>query len=404
MRSLVVAVALLAGAGACGPPERPIAEGDWIGELDLGGATLPFRFRVERTGEDGALRITVRNGEERIVQERVRIADRALSWPLDPFDSTIAATLAPDGRSLTGRWTKPRRHGEVAIVPFAAHTAAEPAASPAPAIAGRWRVAFASEEAPAVGVFRDGSDGAILGTFETVTGDYRWLEGRSDDDRSFHLAAFDGAHAFLFEAKTLPDGSLAGTFRSGNWFVDTWTATRDDDAALPDGFGLTTVAEGADLAALRYPDLAGVRRSPLDPSFGAGPRIVYAFGSWCPNCNDATTLLRELRSVHPELRVVGLAFELSGDPAEDAVRVRDYVARRGIDWPVLIAGSSDKDDASAALPVVDRVRAFPTFLFVDGDGAVRAVYSGFSGPATGDAHRRLRAAFESTVARLGAGG
>jgi hypothetical protein len=50
--------------------------------------------------------------------------------------------------------------------------------------------------------------------------------------------------------------------------------------------------------------------------------------------------------------------------------------------------------------VLDKVRAWPTTIFMDGDGDVRAVYSGFSGPATGAAHERLRDSFERIVSEM----
>ena len=80
--------------------------------------------------------------------------------------------------------------------------------------------------------------------------------------------------------------------------------------------------------------------------------------------------------------------------------MRRYAAHKGIDFPVLIAGPSDKDAASAAFPALDRVRAYPTTVFVDAEGVVRAVHTGFSGPATGRAHERLRERFETLVEEM----
>ena len=50
--------------------------------------------------------------------------------------------------------------------------------------------------------------------------------------------------------------------------------------------------------------------------------------------------------------------------------------------------------------MLDRIRSFPTTLFVDQSGTVRAVYSGFSGPATGDAHTKLKQQFIDIIERL----
>ena len=67
---------------------------------------------------------------------------------------------------------------------------------------------------------------------------------------------------------------------------------------------------------------------------------------------------------------------------------------------MLLAGTADKTEASATLPVLDRLRAYPTFVFLDGSGQVRAIYTGFSGPATGDAHERIRESFTKLIERL----
>ena len=49
----------------------------------------------------------------------------------------------------------------------------------------------------------------------------------------------------------------------------------------------------------------------------------------------------------------------------------------------MIAGVSDKDDASNRLPTLSGVYGFPTTIFVDKQGKVRKIHTGFTGPATG---------------------
>ena len=84
-------------------------------------------------------------------------------------------------------------------------------------IEGRWSVQFDSDDEPAVAIFRTRPDGAVLGTFLTTTGDYRYLAGGYRDGRLL-LSCFDGAHAFLFDARRLDDGTLSGDF----WSRDSW--------------------------------------------------------------------------------------------------------------------------------------------------------------------------------------
>ena len=100
------------------------------------------------------------------------------------------------------------------------------------------------------------------------------------------------------------------------------------------------------------------------------------------------------------LSILGLAFEVTGDLERDAEQVRRYAARHGVTYPLLVAGLSDKDAASEALPFLDKVRSYPTTVFLHSDGRVRAVYQGFSGPATGAEFEALRAAFSGIVEEL----
>ncbi len=46
------------------------------------------------------------------------------------------------------------------------------------------------------------------------------------------------------------------------------------------------------------------------------------------------------------------------------------------------------------------VLSYPTSVFVGRDGTVRRIYSGFSGPGTGDHHRRLVAELEGLIEEL----
>ena len=123
------------------------------------------------------------------------------------------------------------------------------------------------------------------------------------------------------------------------------------------------------------------------------------FGSWCPNCHDAAAYFAELQKRYGDkgLSILGLAFELTGDLQRDAEQVRKYLKRHGSNYPVLIAGMADKAKASESLPLLDRVRSYPTTIFIDSSGQIRAVHTGFSGPATGAAYSELRQKFETLI-------
>lgn len=273
-------------------------------------------------------------------------------------------------------------------------------------VSGRWRVQFEHDPQPAVAIFEPsrgpfvGVPGEVQGTFLTVTGDYRYLAGTARGGE-LRLSCFDGAHAFLFAAKLQADGTLAGDFWSGASGPEHWTARRDANAALPDAFALTKARVGASLRDLHYPDAADGKERRVGNELGTAT-VVVLFGTWCPNCNDAGPFLRELLQQHGErgLRVLGLAFEHGNDVARQRRVIADYRRTHAVSWPILLAGSSDKKKASEAIPVLDAVRAFPTTLFVDAAGTIRAVHQGFAGPATGDAYQAQRRTFTEQVEHL----
>jgi thiol-disulfide isomerase/thioredoxin len=237
----------------------------------------------------------------------------------------------------------------------------------------------------------------------TTLGDYRYLAGGFDEtSQSWSLSCFDGAHAFLFRAKLESDASLRGDFWSSNNWHDTWTAQRDAQAQLPDAFGLTRSQAKIDLAQLVFPALDGSRVSLADPRFAGKAVILQLFGSWCPNCNDEAEYLRELdqRYRRKGLSIIGLGFEISGDTKRDLTQLERFAQRHKLSYPLLLAGKSDKAEASKAVPWLDKVRSFPTTLFLRADGSVLAVHQGFSGPATGPEHTKLREDYERLIGEL----
>lgn len=403
---------LLATLPACGGSEDPsaatdaptLASGPWRAALASPGG--PLTFGLDLTPEpSGALRLTLLNGEERRPAGLIEQGDDSITVEIPPYRSRLVAKVTDGGRGLEGRWDRDRGAGHERILAFAATAGPEPATDitlgpeAADALTGRWSVRFADDEDPAVGVFEARADGTARGTFLTTLGDYRFLAGRFDGTR-LDLSCFDGAHAFLFSA-TLEGETLSGDFWSRDSYHTTWTATKDAAASLPDDFALTTWTGGEDaLSSLSFPDLEGTPRRLDDPAFAGDARLLVVFGSWCPNCNDLSEYLVELDARYEGLSILGLAFEYGDDPEAQRTAVRDYLAHHGAEYPALICGTTNKAKASAALPILDRVRAYPTTVFMDGQGKVSAVHTGFSGPATGKRYERLRERFESEIESL----
>jgi len=375
----------------------------WYAWLETDGGPLGFGLEFEERGE--GWRVYLVNEPERIPIDDVIWNERELRITIPHYDSVIEAER--EGERCRGTWKKHRGKNRLAVVPFHARRGQDLPPRPMLAVlpknlGGRWAVDFSSDELPAVGVFEQAvGSNRLLGTFLTATGDYRFLSGHVTG-AELTLSCFDGAHAFLFKALLSNDGKLTGDFYSGNWWHETWTAVRDDDAELVDAFRQTSWADRASLADIAYPDTSGRLRNLGDPELRGEAYLLQVFGSWCPNCHDEARYLVELHERYRErgLSIVALAYELTGDFERDADQVEIFARRHGVTYPMLVAGTADKGDATSALGVLDRVRSYPTTIFLSGDGRVRAIHSGFAGPATGHEHEALRREFEGLIEEL----
>lgn len=403
----IVLTLTLAGAPLQGPPHE-LSDGIWRAWLDSPGGDLPFGIEFQKSV--GGPKAWIINGQERIAVPGVAWEGEELVMDIDHYDSKIRAKVGEGGRRLDGQWTK--RRGSDRWTKMAFHATAgvssrfdigagRTSSPPLAGVDGRWSVDFSSSPDPAVGVFTTYHQGSASGTFMTTTGDYRYLDGNFDG-KKLRLSCFDGAHAFLFHADLKADGTLKGDFWSSDSWHETWSAKRDEQAALPDAWLQTQWTGKVPLGKVAFPDLEGKRRALDDPALAGKARIILIFGSWCPNCHDHGELLAELDRRYRDrgLSILGLAFEHTGDFRRDSGQVRKYIARHNVTYPVLIAGLSDKAKASEAFPLLDRIRSFPTTIFMDADGKVRGVHTGYTGPATGDAYSRMRTRFESLVEQM----
>lgn len=404
MRLLVVGGLLVAGACRPDPAAAPKA-GTWRAVLRSPGGELPFGLEIHGDGRPPEFL----NDVERVRTDRLRRDGNRLRIELDVYDAVIDAAL--DGERMTGEWQKRARRGS-ARLPFEA-TFGYPfrfaPGEPGPAVeapstvAGTWTMTFTDDDRSFAGQAELTQRGPrVAGTILTATGDYRYLEGDYRQGR-LRLSAFDGAHAFLFTARADRNGRLTGDFWSRDTYHAAFTAhPKTAKERLPDPYREVSLRSGDGRLHFRFPDAAGRMVSSRDARFAGRVLLVDVFGTWCPNCNDlAPLLVRWYRRYHRRgLEIVGLAYEFSDDPATVAERLAAYAARHRIEFPLLRAGVSDKDAASATLPALDRIKSYPTTIFVGRDGKVSKIHSGFAGPATGEHHQRTVEEMEAEIERL----
>lgn len=376
-----------------------IRSGMWNASLMTPGGPLKFDLQLQKDGQQW--KATVMNPLEAVVVPEVSVTGREIRLAFPHYDSVITAKL--EGHRLVGQWVKIRGGGQAAEMEFVA-TPGDQVRVPAAdfeQFTGRWSVAFSKSDDAAIGEFKVNDAGVPWGTFLTTTGDYRFLAVQNLTADEAQLSCFDGAHAFLFRMKLDDQKQLVGDFWSGTTWHESLMGERDASAKLPDAFLQTSVLKDVDVAALKFPDMNGQLTSLLDDQFAGQCRMIQVFGSWCPNCHDAALYLKELQAKYgKQVSIVGLAFEHSGDFDRDVQQVERYIKRHQTPYPVLLAGTSDKSDATKQLQLVDRIRSYPTTIFLNAAGEVKAVYTGFSGPATGEAYQQLRRRFEQTIERV----
>jgi peroxiredoxin len=365
----------------------------WRAALRLPGGELPFF--IEFDTEDGRRSGYLVNGDERVRIDRVELSEESILLELPTFKSRIEASSSESG--IVGTLEVVKTGQRVQRIPFRATPGGGDrfmGSSEAPSIdvTGRWSATFVDDvgtASPAVGEFRqDGS--RVVGTFLTPTGDYRYLEGNVAGDR-LRLSCFDGYHVFLFDATVLADGSLSGDFWSGLEWHESWTAVRNDEARLPDANALTYLKPGYRQFDFAFPDTTGRTVSLSDRRFEGKVVVVSIGGSWCPNCHDEAAFLADYhrRNRDRGIEVVGLMYEHFDDFKTAAKQVQTFAKKFGIEYELLVAGVSDKDEASKTLPMLNHVLAYPTTIFVDRTGAVRRIHTGFSGPGTGEHYKEL---------------
>lgn len=394
----------LAGCGSPGPETAPLPQGSWRVEFTVPGGMLPVGLELWQAG--GGQKAAFHNGPERVVVPKVTQQDDQLTLEFPAFNNRLTGTW--DGKALAGTLTLVKRGGVIQEIPFRAWPGAgyrfiPPQSEAQIDVAGRWAVTFVDDDgvqSPAVGEFTQAGN-SVLGTFLLETGDYRYLAGEVIG-RQLLLSTFDGAHLFLFAAELDEQGKLQGDFWSGDAWHESWSGYRDEEATLTDAYALTFLNPGWEEFEFTFPDIDGNPVSLADPRFQGKVVLITLAGTWCPNCHDEARFLAPFYQAYREqgLEVIGLLYEHLEDFGQAAAQARKFRAELGIEYPLLIAGYSDKQAAADTLPMLNRVLAFPTTIFIDRSGEVRRIHTGFMGPGTGEHFVTFKAEFEAYVQSL----
>jgi len=397
---LLYSLAILLGLllGSCSS-KKELRTGEWRGVITLQDKELPFNFEVASDSSRGKV-IFLKNAGERLLLDEILVDDDSLTINLHIFDATLKAKILDD--RLAGFFIKNYEKGY--RLPFKAsfgesfRFVVNDSATHA-SFTGKYATTFIhqSDTTRAIAIFKQQGNHAE-GTFLTPTGDYRYLEGNVVND-TLHLSTFDGNHAYLFTAVKLGNNTLHGEYWSGKAWHETWIAVKDDNASLPNAESITKLKPGYDKINFSFPNVKGDTLRPTDAKYKNKVLILQLFGTWCPNCMDETKFLAPWYKKHRNngIEIIGLAYEQKNDFNYASERVKKMKQKLNVDYDFVIAGTSNKDNASESLPMLNGVQAFPTTIFIGKDGKVKKIHTGFSGPGTGVYYDQFIQEFNKTV-------
>lgn len=385
---------------SCGKKSAELKPGNWRGVLEIdNGHEIPFL--VEYKAENIMI---FKNAEEQIEVTDIQLKEDSITIVMPVYGSVFKGVFSKD--SIYGDYIQPDLDR---VIPFKMKHGSihrfKISGAPTQVITGAWETLFSpkdpSETYIAKGIF-DQIGNKVTGTFRTLTGDYRYLEGVMEKD-SLKLSTFDGAHAFLFKA-LVNDSVMSGMFYSGNHFKEPFTATRNEQYELPKADSLTFLKEGVERLAFTFPTPKGAEVSLTDDRFKDKVVIVQIMGTWCPNCLDESRYLSTFYEENKknDIEVVGLAFENAKTKEKAMNAIVNFKEAAAVSYPILLAqhGTTDKSKASQKLPMLKELISYPTTIIIDKTGKVRKIYTGFNGPATGEEFDRFKKEFSTVVNSL----
>jgi peroxiredoxin len=280
-----------------------------------------------------------------------------------------------------------------------------------PDIKGDWEIAVKSSKGESAWQLRvepAGKSANVHAVIQRIDGDTGSLYG-SWNGKEYTVSHFTAAGPALYSLTPQADGTLvvsnllaaeAQKAQQRDLVARRPADARKQNLAAPtESTQQTTVKDPSARFAFSFPDLAGKVVSNTDPQFDGKVVIVAVGGSWCPNCHDEAPFLESLyKQFHSRgLEIVDLSFE-EADQLQDPTRLRAFIARYGLTYTVLVAGTPDQ--LAEKIPQGEHLNCWPTSFILGRDGRVKEVHAGFAGPANKPAHEALQREVTGVVEHL----
>ena len=80
---------------------------------------------------------------------------------------------------------------------------------------------------------------------------------------------------------------------------------------------------------------------------------------------------------------MSIGFEYGSSRRIQRKKLKQFVKKAQIPYPVYLGGKASKKIASQLFPMLNEISSFPTTLFVNKEGEIIHLHTGFNGPGTG---------------------
>ena len=332
--------------------------------------------------EGDSNRLTIVNGPERI--PLTYAGDGIHELPV--FGGSLSVRWTSTG--FSGTWTDSLRPSGYQV-PFAATPVSETPIT-VPEKCRSWNFTWEGDSIATDQLHLCMRGDSVYGTVSSPTGDLRYLAGTLKNN-TLLLHTFDGAHLYRFRARATSDGFTDGTLHSGLHGFTRWTARSGPAPKAPEATRIQ-LPTGA-TARLKTDDSTPLSLALIPPD--GSLHVVSIAGTWCPNCMDEARMLSALIADRSDIQWSVVVFERDSTPPP--ARLKRWADQCGIPQAPYVGGSASKEVASQVFPwIPGGISAFPTTAIVYPDGTAW-IHAGFDGPATGDAHTRMKAEFTSAL-------
>lgn len=397
LKTPAVGILAIVGAISCTSKHTELAQGPWLGRLvpDSTEKSMEVPFNMNVAKDSNRYVISILNANETIKVTEITVKGDSIDMKLPVFMSEIVARIYPD--SLVGQYfPKGKENGNgYRFYALKGITDRFPDATEAPAVnvSGRWEITEnpgTPDSTNMVGEFTQ-TGATVVGTWLNSGGDMRYLQGKVSGDKLM-LSAVDGAHTLIMTAEVPSDNQMVnGKFLGSARWKSVWTAVRNNNADLPPVESLIHLKKGAsNKFSFACVDLNGDTVRLSDSRFKNKVVIVSASGSWCPNCMDEVRFYSELYNKYKSqgLEIVALCFE-NKDLESSKKGIERFADQTGAKFAFLYAGPRGKATMDKVLYNLDGMIAFPTSIFIDRNGNIVKLHTGFSGPGTGEHYTKL---------------